>query len=38
MQGTLDRATGEVNLDFSAQFVFTAGPIYEAAPLQVHTN
>ena len=34
-QGILDRATGEVNLEFCAEFVFTAGPLYTAQPLQV---
>ena len=34
-QGYLDRATGEINLDFDAEFVFTAGPLYKAPPLQV---
>lgn len=38
LEGTLDPATGRVDLDFLASFEFTAGPIYRAAPLTVATT
>ncbi|GAX79146.1 hypothetical protein CEUSTIGMA_g6586.t1 [Chlamydomonas eustigma] len=37
LEGTLDQRTGEVNLEFSAEFKFTAGPLYSAPPLIVNT-
>lgn len=37
-QGTYDPATGEVNLEFLADFDFTAGPIYKAPSLLVRTT
>ncbi len=37
MQGTLDRTTGEVNLEFAAEFKFSAFPFYSAPPLIVNT-
>ena len=38
LEGTLDPATGRVDLDFLASFEFTAGPLYTAAPLTVATT
>ena len=38
LEGTLDPATGRVDLDFLAQFEFTAGPLYAAPPLVVATT
>jgi hypothetical protein len=38
LQGTLNKATGEINLEFAAEFKFTAGSIYTAAPLVVETT
>ncbi|KAL4458075.1 hypothetical protein ABPG75_012940 [Micractinium tetrahymenae] len=38
LEGTLDPATGRVDLDFLASFEFTAGPLYTAAPLTVTTT
>jgi hypothetical protein len=38
LAGTVDPATGEVNLEFFAGFEFTAGPLYRAPPLEVSTT
>lgn len=38
LEGTLDPATGRLDLDFLATFEFTAGPLYRAAPLTVATT
>lgn len=38
LEGTIDLSTGEVNLDFSATFDFTAGPLYRAPSLLVQTT
>lgn len=38
LEGTVDPATGAVNLDFDAQFLFSAGPVYTAPPLAVLTR
>ena len=37
LQGTLDTATGEMNMNFEADFVFTVGPLYKAPALKVAT-
>ncbi|KAJ9527560.1 hypothetical protein QJQ45_025834 [Haematococcus lacustris] len=36
-QGTVDLATGQMELQFDANFVFSAGPLYTAPPLVVRT-
>ena len=38
LSGTIDPETGEANLDFLAEFKFTAGPLYTAPPLVVSTK
>lgn len=38
LEGTLDPATGQLDLEFLASFEFTAGPLYRAAPLTVSTT
>merc|ERR1719478_1081678 len=38
LRGELDEASGRVDLEFDAQFRFTAGPLYEAEPLEVQTT
>ncbi|KAL6757422.1 hypothetical protein V8C86DRAFT_1691158, partial [Haematococcus lacustris] len=37
LQGTVDLATGQMELQFDANFVFSAGPLYTAPPLVVRT-
>lgn len=37
LEGVLDQNTGEVNLNFDADFYFSAGPVYSAPALQVRT-
>mmetsp|Transcript_7349 Transcript_7349/g.18236 ORF Transcript_7349/g.18236 Transcript_7349/m.18236 type:complete len:237 (-) Transcript_7349:358-1068(-) len=37
LEGTMNTITGEVNLNFDAEFEFTAGPLYKAPPLVVKT-
>lgn len=37
-QGVLEPATGEVNLQFEAEFRFTVGSLYSAPPLLVSTT
>lgn len=38
LEGTVDPATGRIDLDFLASFEFTAGPLYTALPLTVATT
>eukprot|EP00891_Asterochloris_glomerata_P001100 jgi/Astpho2/1100/e_gw1.00020.34.1_t len=38
LQGTIDRETGQAELEFIADFMFTAGFLYKAPPLKVTTN
>lgn len=38
LEGWIDPATGEANLEFLAAFEFTAGPLYQAPPLVVSTT
>ncbi|KAI3435529.1 hypothetical protein D9Q98_001595 [Chlorella vulgaris] len=38
LEGTLDPATGQLDLEFLASFEFTAGSLYRAAPLTVATT
>ena len=38
LRGTVDAATGAVDLLFDAQFCFTIGPLYAAPPLRVSTT
>jgi len=38
LEGTIDPETGIAQLDFLAQFEFTAGPLYSAPPLVVSTT
>ena len=35
LQGTIDRETGQAELQFIADFMFTAGFLYKAPPLKV---
>ncbi|KAL6775788.1 hypothetical protein ACKKBG_A18480 [Auxenochlorella protothecoides x Auxenochlorella symbiontica] len=37
LSGTLDPATGSMELTLDADFLFTAGPLYKAPPLHVHS-
>jgi hypothetical protein len=37
VQGTLDTSTGEINMEFEADFKFTVGPLYKAPALKVAT-
>lgn len=37
VQGWIDYETGEAQLEFDAEFLFTAGPLYRAPALQVCT-
>lgn len=36
-QGTINRESGEVSLDFDCEFFFTIGPLYVAPPLVINT-
>jgi hypothetical protein len=38
LEGTVNPATGEAELEFLADFAFTAAPLYTAAPLVVSTT
>lgn len=38
LEGEINRATGEAALEFIANFMFTAGPVYKAPPLYVVTH
>eukprot|EP00899_Mesostigma_viride_P015977 jgi/Mesvir1/24380/Mv11049-RA.1 len=38
LAGTADMQSGKVELDFDAEFCFSAGPLYKAAPLSVITR
>ncbi|GFR50830.1 hypothetical protein Agub_g13103 [Astrephomene gubernaculifera] len=37
LEGVLDQATGEVNLNFECAFYFTAGPVYQPPGLKIRT-
>ncbi|KAK9868949.1 hypothetical protein WJX84_007442 [Apatococcus fuscideae] len=38
LEGWINRSTGEAQLQFNAQFDFTAGSLYKAAPLLINTT
>lgn len=38
LRGTINKVTGQTDLEFLATFEFTAGPLYKASPLIVQTN
>ena len=38
LRGTINKLTGQTDLEFLATFEFTAGPLYKASPLIVQTN
>jgi len=38
LEGYIDKSTGQTELQFIANFMFTAGPLYKAPPLYVVTN
>lgn len=38
LEGEINRSTGEAALEFVADFMFTAGPLYKAPPLHVVTH